>query len=384
MHSDPDVTQVVRAWLRADARESADRVLGDVLAMVDHTSQRRSWNPTRRLAGMKAAAGLAVAAAAVVGIVVGGLALLPGNTGVGGPPPASPSVAEPSADGRIVGLPPEGATPSSTEPGELVLRFEGYSAPGWTMWVYRDGRLILARIMHRPANANAAYIGLTEQRLTPSGVEFLRAGAIASGLFEGDLMLAREGKVPSFDVQVHNGERLVRVIWASRGIAGPNARDATPEQERALRALDSLLISRSSWPPSAWADQVQKSYVPSEYSICFGVRARDAAPGTWAGPFDQARILAVLPDAAQDLLRTADPARQSVMHADAGCSRATTDDARLVARILDGAGLQREPLRRGEYWLAYQVEDPRLPGYTIWIQFGPVLPHGEATWLGPG
>lgn len=91
-----------------------------------------------------------------------------------------------------------------------------------------------------------------------------------------------------------------------------------------------------------------------------------------------------MPESTQGLLLAGQPTQEPVMHADAGCTRVTTEDAGTIVRILDDAGIEPVTPGRGEYWLAYEVEDPRLPAYTIWIQFGPVLPHGEATWLGPG
>jgi hypothetical protein len=38
----------------------------------------------------------------------------------------------------------------------------------------------------------------------------------------------------------------------------------------------------------------------------------------------------------------------------------------------------------GEAVLRYQFEDPSEPGNSLYLFFGPVLPHGEAIFLGPG
>ena len=87
-----DVTRIVRSWLQVDEHESADRVLDNVLALLDATPQRRSWWPARRSPQMNAFAKLAIAAAAVVAIAIVGINLLPRTGGdVGVTPTGSPS-----------------------------------------------------------------------------------------------------------------------------------------------------------------------------------------------------------------------------------------------------------------------------------------------------
>ena len=84
MHPEASVTHIVRSWLRADEHESADRVLGNVLAALDTTPQRRSWGPARRITDMNNFAKLGIAAAAVVVGAVIGINLVPASGGVGG------------------------------------------------------------------------------------------------------------------------------------------------------------------------------------------------------------------------------------------------------------------------------------------------------------
>jgi hypothetical protein len=38
----------------------------------------------------------------------------------------------------------------------------------------------------------------------------------------------------------------------------------------------------------------------------------------------------------------------------------------------------------GEAALRFRLEDPYEPGNSLYVFFGPVLPHGEAVFLGPG
>jgi hypothetical protein len=92
MSAERDMTRIVRSWLRTDEHESAERVLDNVLALLDATPQRRSLWPARRIAGVNTYAKLAIAAAAVVAVAVVGMSLLPHSGGVGvGAPTVSPS-----------------------------------------------------------------------------------------------------------------------------------------------------------------------------------------------------------------------------------------------------------------------------------------------------
>jgi hypothetical protein len=91
MNADPEVTRIVRSWLRTDEHESADRVLSNVLAVLDATPQRRPLWPVRRIAQMNGYAKLAAAIAAVVVVAVVGFNLLPASGGVAATPSPSPS-----------------------------------------------------------------------------------------------------------------------------------------------------------------------------------------------------------------------------------------------------------------------------------------------------
>ena len=88
-----DMTRIVRSWLRTDEHESADRVLDNVLALLDATPQHRAQWPVRRFVDMNAYLKLAIAAAAVVVVALVGYNLLPTRPtgGVGGTQP-SPSL----------------------------------------------------------------------------------------------------------------------------------------------------------------------------------------------------------------------------------------------------------------------------------------------------
>ena len=170
----------------------------------------------------------AAAAAATVAVIVGGLVLaardddesggasdaaepgpFPVDTGpvtehspvteqpVTTPPAGATTPAVEDAGTRVgfVGLPPEGATPSTPEGGELVVWIWACGTPAaqdglfsdpseidtWPplgkLLVLADGRLIWQKYEDLPEGANRLSTGLLEQRLTPEGVELMRSEA---------------------------------------------------------------------------------------------------------------------------------------------------------------------------------------------------------------
>jgi hypothetical protein len=97
MDTGQDVTRIVRSWLGTDEHESADRVLGIVLAQLDTTSQRPSWWPARRIAEMNNVAKFAIGAAAVMVVALVGY-----------------SIARPTAFGPGIAAPSPSTSPSAT------------------------------------------------------------------------------------------------------------------------------------------------------------------------------------------------------------------------------------------------------------------------------
>jgi hypothetical protein len=109
MTTDRDLARTVRSWLRTPEHESADRVLGAVLGLLDTTPQRRSSWPARRFAQMSTYAKIAAAAAVIVLAVIG-FSMLPRTNGVAGPP-ATASPSPPQLTGQV---PPATLSPSPT------------------------------------------------------------------------------------------------------------------------------------------------------------------------------------------------------------------------------------------------------------------------------
>jgi hypothetical protein len=382
MTTHPDLDRSISAWLVSEAPARApDHLVEASRVRIRSTRQRRSgWQPrllwpTPRIDQWRSYASLAVAAAAVVVIAVVGTSVAPTVPKAGSVPGLSSAQtsasASPSATARPsqVGLPPEGATPSVPERGELVLRLEGTaSGPLSMLWVYDDGRMIWHRFRGVPEDRIPGSIGLYEQRLTPEGIAFLRSEILSSGLFDRDLARAREGRAPFLEIEVRNGARLIRATWATRENwkIGQTAPIATEEEARKLTALSALLRDPSSWPSSAWQDRAIKGYVPTRYAICFRGVPQEIEP---------TRILSLLPTSAQLLLRS--------LPANGNCSLVLTADARTLAQILDDAGIRRAQGSSGRVWVRYLLRPAGGPD-EVWISFAPVLPHGDATFLGPG
>ena len=273
----------------------------------------------------------------------------------------------------FVGLPPVGATPSAPESGELVIQYRvdtediepakgGQGANGAWGWVYADGRLITL-----PSN------GFLEQRLTPEGVELLRSEIVSTGLFEHDQPV---GPSPHNVIQVRIGDRLIR-----HQVKGAAASDEFPKQ------LREKLTDPASWlPASAWEDRQIRAYVASRYSVGY-----HAQPQT----LERSRILSLLPPTAEDMLRAKGAVPYYGQLGYAGfpllpitgySSELTTEEARALAQVLDGAGLKRRKTAGG---LAYFFEipgtsvDPPPPEKgpvrnKVFIGLSPYLPHGES------
>ena len=97
-----------------------------------------------------------------------------------------------------------------------------------------------------------------------------------------------------------------------------------------------------------------------------------------------ARIVALLPAAAQNVLRGRDwrtevsrPGFPSEERVYGGCFAVTTNEARSLAKALDGAG-PATARKGGAIRLHYTFDAPG-PSRQVWISFDPFLPHGEIT-----
>lgn len=294
-------------------------------------------------------------------------------------------------DRGFVGLPPEGASPSSPEAGELVLSFVGRSTTDdhymAQVWVFGDGRLIWARPGYLPEGANVLTTGLLEQRLTPAGVEHLRSEVVSTGVFDHDLALSSARFIWG-EIVARVGDRLVTVKWFNPDPYGgdPDAATripATPDQERALERLDVLLpYPGPRLPASAWEDKQIRAYVPSFFSVCYeGIPAEVSDPQS-----DPSRILSLLPATAREILGGKDRTRpENLLRGWAGgpyypsrqdCSSVTTEEARALVSAFDAAGLEREGPQLG---LAFSFDIDGPVQETGSVALEPLLPNGEWT-----
>jgi hypothetical protein len=275
-------------------------------------------------------------------------------------------------DTGIVGLPPVGATPSTPESGVLEMyywvhggRVRDYART--RNWVYADGRLIrlgASRVDGRGLR------GFIEQRLTREGVKLLRSEILSAGGFgHAQPPPGSTSLHPPLTIQIRKRDRLVPLRWASD-----------------LERLEARLIDPQLWlPASAWKQRKIRAYVPSRFQVCVAAVVVPDIDKPRQGRLVQmgpARIVALLPAAAQKVLRGRDWRRRALRLTPSarrgiygGCFAVTTSEARSLAEALDGA----EPAtarKGGAINLNYKFDAPG-PSRQVWISFDPFLPHGE-------
>jgi hypothetical protein len=361
--------------LREVFEMTTKRMEPDVDAWRDQEKRQRTANRNERIAAFALVVAIGLGAVAwVLGARGGQNARAPANqpptvarTGIPTPVAAVPTFSDGADRVGLVGLAPEGAKPSWPERGELVLGFTFGHTSGdqgrFRVFVYADGRLIWQRFAD-PTGADpyskAYTTGLLEQRLTPEGVEFMRTAAISTGLFDRDRHMTSGQGLTYGGVDVRSGDRIVHVDWGASYGDQDLARDIpTPEQASALRRLDERLADPASWlPTSAWEDPKITAYVPSGYSVCYdGGREQGLS-----------QVLASLPQAAEDLLRTQERTQGQAPTFVFWCSDLTNDEARALARILDDAG---QDAVGDEFGLRYG----ELGATKVSLVFEPLLPH---------
>jgi hypothetical protein len=292
-----------------------------------------------------------------------------GGGGVTGPTISEPAIPQGAVGAGLIGLPPEGAIPSTPTTGVLVLSFMSGRTMGdaerFNAFLYADGRLIWTQLTDPSP-------GLIEQRLTPEGVELLQSEVLSTRLFDHDRNLLAAPGLYFGQIQVRDGDRLVSVIWGDccDPVTSSAAKETpTPEQARALQRLDVMIEDPASWlPAGAWEDPEMKPYVPTRYSVCV-----NADSG-----FGLDRVLGSLPQDAGDLLRSWDRTLEVIDHTmgpdlDVWCSDVTTEQARPLAAIFEDAHLGHRDLGSQPVYVSESLGTAEVS-----IGFFAQLPHEVA------
>ena len=244
------------------------------------------------------------------------------------------------------------------------------------IYVYDDGRVV------------SHGRGWVQQRLTPDGVELLRAGIIASGILAPGRYTDAQDWGPGAFVQLRV-DGVLTVAWRP----GPADDDAVDTFDRSIRHL----IGFENWlPAEAWAQRETTAYEPSGYAVC----ADGGRRSLFATAPERDAVLAHLPEAAAAVL-AAGPrfltfdaetdafiASGSTPSSDVvGCRHLTPAQAQFVvdALVRGGWGVEDSgPPPDGTRVLLAERErsDPFdmwsvVPGVgRLGMAFGPILPHG--------
>jgi hypothetical protein len=349
-------------------KELLERV-GERFTFPDDAFVRLQGRRHRKRRNQRIAAGvvgIAVFLAAVWLVATGGpLDRTQERPGGPGPSETGPMVRADFEGVGFVGLPPEGAMPSTPVKGELVVRFMFLQGTGdagrFAGGVYTDGRLIWWRL-GPPENPHRQR-GRLERRLMTEDVELLRAEALSSGLFDRDRNLLSAHGLHSGEIEVPNGDRLVRVTWGdccSADVADVARVTPTPEQASALRRLEARLNAL------AWEEGEIKAYVASRYTLCLETE-QDVG---------SAPLFGSLPRQAEDLVGSWDLSYRTFADPTfpyySRCSSVTTEQARALARTLEEAGVSQGSF--GDE-VTYGVESRDPDRTDVVVAFYPLLPH---------
>ena len=280
----------------------------------------------------------------------------------------------------FIGLPPEGAIPSSPERGKLVLDYVGAGRPEgkngkMKSWLYADGRRVWIQ--------NAGYL---EQRLTPEGVELLRSEALSTGHWTDEpppplvpncgpgVPVGTDGCVPPMPPPAPD-EPYTLPGWLN--VVSPEAGRLTRvDRARDLDRLVKRLSDPGSWlPASAWARRQPRAYVPARFWVCYGTWRADAQS-------TPAEILSLLPPTAADILRGRPTTKNETLFGGPRvyrtvsdtCSDLATEDGRRLAAVLVAGGWEQE---QGFGGSAYHLGPSAPDRQTVHVYFEPYLPHGE-------
>jgi hypothetical protein len=282
------------------------------------------------------------------------------------PPAAPPTTATPVAPDPSLDsvLPPEGATPSTPDTGELVAAIsigEGASLIN----LYADGRVISFPAPDVPGR-------IAERRLSADGVERVRSAFL--GVFLAGPTFADIWYSCACEIRVHDGARLL-------SIERPTSFEPTEVDPQMESEVDRLLWLvthlESSLPASAWQDREIRAYVASKYHVCVWKET----PNPQGDPHAQA-----VPDRSDVLARFL-PARlvelldaQGWVHTPgADCLELGLADARVLAESLTNQGVPHDYYSPGfifRHWIGDPFSNKSRSAWQIFIQLKTFLPDG--------
>jgi len=238
------------------------------------------------------------------------------------PTPASDPFPTPPGSVRVglIGLPPRGVEPSRPETGELLMRFGSgttFGCGGWCSWpVYADGRFVWKDDYGVPETVDGIVPAYLERRLTPEGVELLRAEILSSPrmrqrqgrwwaayrwfsaeAFDADRASSvtwKGGSGPPFgdSVQVFGeaglAEFYTRISARSRGCPRPHGMTlgSEPSSRRATSCTETSIRGRCRLPPTRCCDPVDASSSRWRRPASWWLRSKTASSRPARGPPD--------------------------------------------------------------------------------------------------
>jgi len=258
----------------------------------------------------------------------------------------------------FVGLPPEGAVPSSPPTGVLELAVMTRSK---RVWVYADGRMISFQngFGGFPEAANREFSGYLEQHLTPEGVDLLRSYLTDN---------ATTFNTPHLRIERDFFSALIPLVKVDDRLAAATVPGCGWWEEGCPR-----ITAPETWlPASAWADQQYRAYVPTEFMICYESEQVTAAQVRATMPADAARLLSHGTDSTSG---------SSWARGHRECAVVSTADARTIDRAFREDDQQPEVTDPSLLRYVFNVpSNPEQPdAMKASVDFQPMLPDGYAT-----
>jgi hypothetical protein len=257
----------------------------------------------------------------------------------------------------FAGFPADGVKASTPTSGKMLLSLRPTANTTWT--VYADGRIIwqkwteLGDATVVPRGARRLDTGWVQQRLTLQGAQMVRSKVLSTGLFEHNLILELGRGHPWALHQVRRGDRIVTVDGVSSPDPSWNEHftKATPSQMLALASIEKLVAHPATYlPPTAWADQQIRPFVPARYTIALDRGYPD---------------LAMLPARARAALSQYKDLRRH------GCQVVTTSRARALLHAFAEAGIS--PSDNHAFNIAFDAAALRSP-HPTYLHLHPALP----------